>query len=350
MKNYEQRSLIKFFLTYFLTVAIFIVGLGYFYFQQQRTIILQDLAMNMHQYIVKLKQSQFNYTQEHYSYEFLPNSKVRKQLPKKIDDKYTKVFPILKQKMFLKISVDAKAIDDKLSYEMKMTIFFQILILLIFLVISYILARISLRPMQDTISHMDRFIKDLIHDLNTPITSISLNIKMLQKDIGDNKKLNRIKQSVNDISSLYENLDMILDEINIQKTQINIKDIIDQTVQTYKLMYPNILFEVDCKDIQINSNTKALKRILDNILSNACKYSKEKDAKIQIVFDGTTLTIKDNGKGMNYPQKIFERSYKEDEKGHGIGMHIVHRLCVALDIDISIDSVPNHGTKISLKF
>lgn len=350
MKNYEQRSLIKFFLTYFLTVAIFIVGLGYFYFQQQRTIILQDLAMNMHQYIVKLKQSQFNYTQEHYSYEFLPNSKVRKQLPKKIDDKYTKVFPILKQKMFLKISVDAKAIDDKLSYEMKMTIFFQILILLIFLVISYILARISLRPMQDTISHMDRFIKDLIHDLNTPITSISLNIKMLQKDIGDNKKLNRIKQSVNDISSLYENLDMILDEINIQKTQINIKDIIEQTVQTYKLMYPNILFEVDCKDIQINSNTKALKRILDNILSNACKYSKEKDAKIQIVFDGTTLTIKDNGKGMNYPQKIFERSYKEDEKGHGIGMHIVHRLCVALDIDISIDSVPNHGTKISLKF
>jgi len=350
VKNYEQRSLIKFFLTYFLTVAIFIVGLGYFYFQQQRTIILQDLAMNMHQYIVKLKQSQFNYTQEHYSYEFLPNSKVRKQLPKKIDDKYTKVFPILKQKMFLKISVDAKAIDDKLSYEMKMTIFFQILILLIFLVISYILARISLRPMQDTISHMDRFIKDLIHDLNTPITSISLNIKMLQKDIGDNKKLNRIKQSVNDISSLYENLDMILDEINIQKTQINIKDIIEQTVQTYKLMYPNILFEVDCKDIQINSNTKALKRILDNILSNACKYSKEKDAKIQIVFDGTTLTIKDNGKGMNYPQKIFERSYKEDEKGHGIGMHIVHRLCVALDIDISIDSVPNHGTKISLKF
>ncbi len=350
MKNYEKRSLIKFFLTYFLTIAIFIVGLGYFYFQQQRTIILQDLAMNMHQYIVKLKQNEFNYIQDNYSYEFLSNVNVKKQLPVKVNNQYIKVFPILKHKMFVKISVDAKSIDAKLSYEMKMTIFFQFLLLMFFLIVSYILARISLRPMQDTISHMDRFLKDLIHDLNTPITSISLNTRMLEKEIGENKKLNRIKQSVNDISSLYENLDMILDEINMEISSVNIKNIIDHSVQTYKLMYPNIEFDIDCKDITINSNEKALRRILDNILSNACKYSKESDAKIEISFDGINLIIKDNGKGMSYPQKIFERSYKENEKGHGIGMHIVHRLCVALDIEISIDSIPNIGTTIKLKF
>jgi two-component system OmpR family sensor kinase len=350
VKNYEQRSLIKFFLTYFLTVAIFIVGLGYFYFQQQRTIILQDLAMNMHQYIVKLKQSQFNYSQPHFKYEFLKNFSKRKQLPEKVDDQYIKVFPILKQKMFIKVSVDDTIIDTKLNREMRITIIFQILILIVFLIISYILARISLRPMQDTISHMDRFIKDLIHDLNTPITSISLNSKMLQKEIGDNKKLNRINQSVNDISSLYENLDMILDEQSIDKSSVNIKNLIENITQTYKLMYPNIKFNIKSEDNNISSNEKALRRIVDNILSNACKYSKDKDAKIDITFRHNHLSIKDNGKGMQYPKKIFERSYKEDEKGHGIGMHIVHRLCVALDIDITVESIQNQGTAIVLKF
>jgi two-component system OmpR family sensor kinase len=306
--------------------------------------------MNMHQYIVKLKQSQFNYFQPYYKYEILTNTKVKKQLPIKVDNKYIKVFPLLKLKMFIKIEVDAKQIDKKLNYEMKITIIFQILFLIIFSIISYFLARLSLKPMQDTISHMDRFVKDLIHDLNTPITSIILNTKMLEKTIGENKQLNRINQSVNDISSLYENLDMILDEYNIKKSTVNIKKLVDSMAQTYKLMYPNIEFKIKCEDNNINSNEKALRRILDNILSNACKYSNDNNAKINIIFRENQLTIEDNGKGMEYPKKIFERSYKENEKGHGIGMHIVHRLCVALDIDITVDSVQNKGTIIVLKF
>ncbi|MEA1914626.1 MAG: HAMP domain-containing sensor histidine kinase [Campylobacterota bacterium] len=350
MKNYERKSLIKFFLTYFLTVAIFIIGLGYFYFQQQQTIILQKVAMSMHQYIVQLKQSKFEYTQASYDYKLIHSIPVKQQLPQKIDNSYIKTFPHKKGEQYIKVIVEASSIDSSLDEKAKITIIFQIIMLLVFMIISYILARISLCPMQDTISHMDRFIKDLIHDLNTPITSILLNTKMLQKQLGDDKKVIRINQSVNDISALYQSLDMILDEVHLEKYPLKVQKCIENIVQTYQALYPNMHFNIHCDTTTINSNEKAMKRILDNILSNACKYAKSDDPKIDIKFDGKILSIIDNGKGMHYPQKIFERSYKEDEKGHGIGMHIVHRLCMALDIDIAVDSVPNEGTSISLTF
>ena len=82
-------------------------------------------------------------------------------------------------------------------------------------------------------------------------------------------------------------------------------------------------------------------------MSNSSKYSSA-NSKIKIIYKNKKLTIQDNGKGIKYPKKIFERRYKETEQGYGIGMHIVHRLCDNLNIEISIESKENIGTKIEL--
>ena len=71
---------------------------------------------------------------------------------------------------------------------------------------------------------------------------------------------------------------------------------------------------------------------------------------IEISFESNKLSIKDNGKGIKFPQKVFERSYTENDNGHGIGMHIVHRLILALDMNIEISSKENEGTIIKLLF
>ena len=127
-------------------------------------------------------------------------------------------------------------------------------------------------------------------------------------------------------------------------------------IETYKLIYPHIQFNFQEKqtfgttNIHIISNQNAIKRILDNIISNACKYSIDKNPTINIIYENDILTIKDNGKGIKYPNKIFERSYKETDNGHGIGMHIVHRLCSELSIKIKIESQESYGTSIKLFF
>ena len=149
------------------------------------------------------------------------------------------------------------------------------------------------------------------------------------------------------ISSLYANLEVLLDELSLVKEDFDISELITNTIETYKTIYPHIQFTYDNKPALINSNQNAVKRILDNIISNACKYSIDNEPTIIVTYDNNVLTIKDNGKGIKYPKKIFERNYKENESGYGIGMHIVHRLCSELLIKINIKSEQNIGTTIS---
>ena len=345
-KNNHKKAFIQIFLGYFISVNIFVLILGFLYFNQQKVFVLQNTAMQMHQYFSKLKQSNFLHKQYGYSFEFSKNNIIKKQLPKKQNNYYYKVF-----KKGIIIKIDSNIIDKKI-YKIKVfTIFLQIFLVLLFGLISFVLTKRSLKPMLDTISHLDRFTKDLIHDLNTPVTSILLNTRMLKKELEDksNNKIKRIETSAKTISALYENLEVLLNG-NLKKDKVKLNNMINSLIDTYKQLYTHINFTIIPQDIIVNTNKNVIKRILDNIISNACKYSKDKNANITINFSNNTLVIEDNGKGIIYPNKIFEREYKESTNGHGIGMHIVYRLCDELDHDINIQSEQNIGTIVQIKF
>jgi len=347
LKNYEKKSFLQIFFGYFISVTIFILLLGFLYFKQHKTFIMQKTAMNMHQYLTSLKQSDFKYKKAGYSYEIVDNAIVKKQLPQKKANIYYKAF----SKIFI-IKIDANIVDKEIKSLKLFTIVLQIFLTLFFAIISFLLTKKSLKPMIDTISHLDRFTKDLIHDLNTPVTSILLNTKMLKKDANDLelKKINRIENSAKNISSLYANLEVLLDEMSLEKSQIDLVPIIINVLDTYKLLYPNIDFKFNIQELLINSNSNAIKRIIDNIISNACKYSVYNNPLVEIKYQNNTLIINDNGKGIKYPKKIFERNYKESNSGYGIGMHIVHRLCDNLNINIDVKSFEGEGTTINLRF
>lgn len=351
MKNYEKKSLLKFTLIYFLSTAIFILIVGYIYHGQQKTFILQKHAMKMHEYIITQKQTNFIHSQEFYSFERIKKDIVKYQLPIKENGFYTKVFPSVIDDYNILVKIDAKIIDSEIKNAKQHVIFWQIIAHIIFLIISFILAKISLKPMNETISHLDRFIKDLIHDLNTPSTAILLNSKMLSREISDKKsqkKIYRIEQSAKSIASLYENLEIFLNK-NIKKSKIDLYTILQIKKENFKIIFPEVKINIEEKNMIVNSNEKAMSRIIENILSNACKYSSQ-NPKIDITFNDNKLSIKDNGKGMKFPKKVFERSYTENELGHGIGMHIVHRLVIELEMDIKIDSKEDEGTSIELLF
>ncbi len=352
MKKYEKISLLKFISIYFFSTSFFIILLGYLYFTQQENQILQKYTMKMYEYNINLKQTTFRYKKEGYSFQITDTNKFRYNLAKKETNFYVKSFPLNKGTQNIIVSINSHIIDNELDSVKHFTILLQITLMFLFLTISYLLAKLSLKPLNETISHLDRFIKDLIHDLNTPSTAIILNCKMLEKSLSDEKdikKLNRIQNSAIAISSLYENLEILLFK-NLQKKSINLHPLLEEKKEYSNMLYPNINFRLEKKEMIVNTNEKAINRIIDNILSNASKYSKQKEPFISITFNNNTLAIEDNGKGMQYPLKIFERSYSENENGHGIGMHIVHRLSNELDISIDISSNKNIGTTVKLTF
>jgi two-component system OmpR family sensor kinase len=127
---------------------------------------------------------------------------------------------------------------------------------------------------------------------------------------------------------------------------VNLFDIINEIVEIQRSIYPSIHFEVHQELFFVKTNPHAMKQILQNIISNACKYNK-KNGLIKIYNKKNRLYIQDSGKGIQEPEKIFERSYS-GEQSSGIGLDIVKQLAQAMSIQISVISKVDEGTTFIL--
>ena len=134
---------------------------------------------------------------------------------------------------------------------------------------------------------------------------------------------------------------------NLEK--IELEALLHVRAKTFQKLYPSLDFTFETEPFCVESDVNALYRILDNILSNACKYSRKK-GHIVISNRAHVITIKDSGIGIKHPEWVFERYYKEGNRGLGLGLHIVKSMCDALGISIHIESVVGVGTSVSLTF
>ena len=219
--------------------------------------------------------------------------------------------------------------------------------IIIVLLLSVLFSLFSLSPLRKALHLTQEFIKDILHDFNTPLSSLRLNSYMLKKEIGENEKVLRIEQGVENILSLQENLKAYLYNHEAQKESVDLVKLLHDNIALMQKNYEDISFIVEIKSLKIEINKDALSRIINNILSNAAKYNK-KNGKITITYENNRLNFIDTGKGIKNPSKIFNRFYKEQDRGIGIGLHIVKKLCDELDIDIQVQSALGIGSTFSL--
>ena len=248
----------------------------------------------------------------------------------------------------LKVIYDKNKYDEVYNEFLTKIFNFAIVVLVLLFILSIGFAMYSMKPMKEALSLLENFLKDLIHDLNTPATSILLNSKLLRKR-GDFDEIERIELSARSISSLYKNLEFINPENIVKDENIILKNLIDNKVEVLQKIYPKIKFINNEIPLVITSNVNGVERILDNLLTNACKYNK-KNGEIAIFLENEKLIIEDTGIGIKNTKKIFDRYYKENERGLGIGLNIVKQLCEVLNIKINIKSKLKKGTRVELTF
>jgi two-component system OmpR family sensor kinase len=339
LRHHEKIAFLKFFITYFVSVALLILVAGFFYFEQTKSYLLRMEEFSLIEYARHIKMGEdLNAYKEGFSHRMLPDS--RKYIDirnfKVVDGKFVKVIPMRHNSFYLELSKSTKNYDTKLLALKEKIIALQILLLILFAFISYKLAKNALKPLQESISTLDKFAKDLIHDLNTPVTSIKLNMKLLQKspELAQNKIVQRINKSVHNISELHENLNILLQEETFLMQNINLCPLINEVADMHHALYKGIDFKIECASFFAKVNANAMKQILQNIISNACKYN-SKDGYVKIYHKENALYIEDSGEGIEEPEKIFERSYSAQHSS-GIGLDIVKRLALAMDIKIEV--------------
>ena len=221
---------------------------------------------------------------------------------------------------------------------------------IILAIVTFFISYYTLKPMRRAFKINEEFIKDILHDINTPLTAIVLNLSMI-----DDKKyeryIKRLQNSVESILSLQKNLKTFLKEIHkINWTTVDVYELLKSKIDTFKGLYPEIdLILIKQDSLIIRSDKELLERVIDNLISNACKYNTHKTPFVKIELTKGGVVIEDNGKGIKDVDKIFNRYYKETQRGVGLGLNIVKKLCKELNIEINIKSTIGVGTKVELK-
>jgi len=258
------------------------------------------------------------------------------------------IYMIFKNKNIIKMTFPINEYNIKKEEILQEIYMYTFLYTLILIIISILFALYTTNPLKKAFKLNDEFIKDILHDINTPLSALRINLKILSREFGNNDAITRSQESIVNILSLQDNMKYYLDQSDLNKEKINLTHIIKEKVNFFKIQNDNIYFILKInEDIFLNTNQNAISRILDNILSNAIKYNK-KNGAVTISFKNNILLIEDTGNGIKNTKRIFDRYYKENENGIGIGLNVVKKLCDSIGISITVESKISKGSIFKL--
>ncbi len=223
---------------------------------------------------------------------------------------------------------------------------------------GYLLSKIALEPLFVTNDLLDRLLKDTLHELNIPLSTIFANVSMLSRFENDRKKLkrlSRIEKAGGHLLELYEDLDyFIKKEIgSVEKERFELREVIEKSVRKMEDIRGDISIQYRSFDISVIADRRGCQKAIDNLLSNAIKYNRP-GGSVKIFEEKGSLVVQDSGIGMDDQTlfRVFDRYYQSElsASGYGIGLHIVKTFCDQHGIKIKIESKVNSGTTFRLDF
>jgi len=225
---------------------------------------------------------------------------------------------------------------------------------------------------ETAIEREKQFTSDASHELRTPLTVIKGTLEVLvRKPRNQEEYQEKINHCINEVDRLNNLTDQLLllarhenQNHSIKKENFAVNTVIEEVILNYANLIhdKNINVHTDFrKDFYVANDRYLVSVIINNLISNAIKYS----------FENSNLTIslkQSEGKvecyisdsGIGIPKEDFEKilqpfyrsksSNNLNIKGMGLGMSIVKRLCELLTISIEIKSEEQIGTTIILEF
>lgn len=223
-------------------------------------------------------------------------------------------------------------------------------------VIARVKTQLKIFEGKNTISKLlelqDFFLKKIIHEMNTPLSIISLNIDNLESTLGYKEQFEAIKASSKSLSSIYNDLYYLIkkEKKTTEEKNINLVRFLSSRVAFFDEManIKNIDIALDInEEFEVFMDVYELERVVDNTISNAIKYSFE-NSTIEITLDKEDenffLFIKDEGIEIADINAVFQAYYQQKDKniGLGLGLSIVKEICDKNDIKIEVSSQNNN--------
>lgn len=207
------------------------------------------------------------------------------------------------------------------------------------------------------------YIELWIHEIKTPISASKLIIENNKNEITKNieEELDKI-ENYTEQALYYARSNTVEKDYIITKT--NLKDIVNMSIIKNKTTILNNKFELNIHDLekQVYTDSKWVVFILNQVIQNSIKYSKNENQSIEIYAEEqkekVTLYIKDNGLGIKKSElsRVFEKGFTGEngriigKKSTGIGLYLCKKLCNKLQLAININAEQNVGTEVTIVF
>lgn len=194
------------------------------------------------------------------------------------------------------------------------------------------------------------------HQMKTPIAAMRLHLQAA--DTPENhmllEDLQRIEQYV-EMVLCYLRLDS--DSTDYLFVQCDLDSIVRQAVRRFsaQFIHRKIRLEYEPLDCQVLTDEKWLLFVLEQVLSNALKYTPSGGTVSIFLEEPKTLCIRDTGIGIAAEDlpRIFEKGFtgcngRTDKKASGIGLYLCRRICRNLNHTITAESQAEQGTTIRI--
>ncbi|MFY9075407.1 histidine kinase [Malaciobacter mytili] len=216
------------------------------------------------------------------------------------------------------------------------------------------------KELTNLVESQKQFLKNSVHEINTPLAIIQTNIDLLKRSVNDNKYVTNIESGAKIIQYIYDDLSYMIkkDRVEYKKEYLNFSDTLRLRIEFFEeIAKSNSLFFVSNinEDIYIKFNKTELQRIIDNNISNAIKYSYAKSPiyiKLDYIDDDfVEFQIKTASEQIDKKNKIFDDFYRENNArgGFGLGLKIVKEICDKNFVIIKLDS-NEQETKFTYRF
>ncbi len=201
---------------------------------------------------------------------------------------------------------------------------------------------------ENLLKAQDKFIKNAIHEINTPLSIILANIELYNLKYKKNRYLTKIEAGIKIIHNIYNDLSYLVkkDRVAYTPKEINFSKFLKDRVDFFNdvAIGNSLKFKVDIEDdIYLFFNETQLQRVCDNNISNAIKYSfEESEIIIKLYYDNENIIfeIENEGENIKDYDKLFDRFYREDDArgGFGLGLNIVKEICDKTGVKVEIYS------------
>lgn len=223
----------------------------------------------------------------------------------------------------------------------------------------------ELQTLYDEKREHQEFIISWIHEVKIPIAASRLLIEN-SDDMSTELLADKFEDELNKIDNYieqalyYSRIDSFSKDYFI--TEVHVNQIIKNSVKKYAKLFisKGIHFYMEAKEQFVQSDSKWLGFVIDQIIANSLKYTDE-NGKIAIQFDEDSkekrLIIEDNGIGIKPEDinRVFERGFtgsigRSYAKSTGIGLYLAKQLAKKLGHDITIESEEHKFTKVIIHF